>query len=350
VTESSGEPLLARGYFDEMTSEGGSLFVAGWLLNPRYGCTEIEAAVNGRLVATQPPQPREDVARTLPWIAHAARSGFRFALKEVQTGDRIELRARRDGRLVGRMGSVLRVDLDRATPTPPPELMRRVAGPVGPGFFKADGLRCFTDFVDTVGRYRPLGSFRRMLDWGCGCGRISVFFLLAGGAPELHGCDIDAAAVTWCREHLEGGTFRVVDPYPPTPYESGFFDLVVAYSVFTHLRREDQRLWLKEMRRLIAPGGFLLASIHGRFAASFRFRPPSPRTLIDRLRFMASGFFDSGEDPALRGIAPEAYYRGVYQSRGYTLREWSEDFEILDLLEGGMANHQDLVVMRRREA
>lgn len=341
---------LTRGHFDEMYADGDVLRVKGWMLNPHRQFTSVDAVLNGELVATQPPQTRDDVAKALPWIPHAAQSGFRVALAHVRSGDRLEMLGRRGQRVVARLKSAVRVDLD-AVPTPPVELIRRVAGPAGPAFFKADGLKCFSDFVDAVRRHRPVTSIRRMLDWGCGCGRLSVHFLHDGTVPEFFGCDIDPDATAWCQEHLRGGTFQRIDPYPPTPYADRFFDLVIGYSVFTHLRRETQNVWLREMRRVLAPGGLFLASVHGRFAADFAF--PPGKSFLQRLRHrirgpavFGSGFSDSLEDHALDGIAPDGYYRGTFQTRAYTLREWSRYFEILEVVEGCPA-YQDLVVMRR---
>jgi hypothetical protein len=54
-------------------------------------------------------------------------------------------------------------------------------------------------------------------------------------------------------------------------------------------------------------------------------------------------------DHRLDGIAPDGYYRAVFQSQEYTLREWSGFFEILEYKERGAGNFQDLVVMKRRD-
>lgn len=341
-------PSLTRGYFDEMKTEGEALCLSGWMLNPRHPHEQVEARVGDKVLITEAPTVREDVLRAMPWIPHAARSGFRFSLPGLQSGDRLELRALAGRGVVARMGTTVRTDLDTALLSPPLNLMRRVAGTGGANFFKTDGLRCYTDFVDAAARHRPLGSMKRMLDWGCGCGRIGAYFLGGVTGPEYHGSDIDGEAIAWCQQNLTGGSFTTIDPYPPTPYPDAHFDLVIAYSVFTHLQRETQKLWLAEMRRVIAPGGLFLASVHGRFAACFRFPPNSWRSLLERARFLRAGFSDSTEDHALDGIAPDGYYRGVYQTRAYTLREWAPYFEMLELVEGGMASYQDLVVMRRR--
>jgi len=58
-----------------------------------------------------------------------------------------------------------------------------------------------------------------------------------------------------------------------------------------------------------------------------------------------SGIYFELKNPTHDGIAPEGYYRDVYQSQEYTLREWSKYFKILDYIEQGVGNHQDLVVM-----
>jgi SAM-dependent methyltransferase len=146
--------------------------------------------------------------------------------------------------------------------------------------------------------------------------------------------------VAFCQKNLRPGEFVPIDAWPPTPYESGSFDLVIGYSIFTHLSQAAQSAWLDEMRRIIRPGGLFLASTHGDFSGEFL----DPSSREDLLRNgIIDGFLDSGLD----GIAPEGYYRTVYQTRDYTTREWSKYFEIVEYLERGTGNFQDLVVMRR---
>ena len=188
-----------------------------------------------------------------------------------------------------------------------------------------------TDFLD----------FGDILDWGCGCGRVTVHYLGLRQSPEVFGCDIDSEAITWCQQELRPGVFVPINPWPPTPYESSSFDLVIGYSIFTHLTQETQAAWLEEMRRIIRPGGLFLASTHGDFTASFS-NSPSLAGLSQ------SGIVDGELDPRLDGVAPEGYYRTVYQTRSYTTREWSKYFEVLEYIERGVGNYQDLIVMRRR--
>ena len=234
--------------------------------------------------------------------------------------------------------------------------MQRVSGSPDPRFFDADGVRSYTEFSDAVAKYGDWASIRRMLDWGCGCGRVTRCFLRVHPEIEVHGCDIDAQAVAWCSENLPAGHFRATQPLPPTGYPDSHFPLVIGYSVFTHLDAGLQHAWLEEIRRIVTPGGLFLASVNGHLVARFAFPPTSPAVprpwyqrwrKSDPVNLTAAGFVDAGEDVALKGVAPAGYYRGVFQSPEWTRREWSKHFRVLAILEGGMQNYQDLVILQK---
>ena len=158
--------------------------------------------------------------------------------------------------------------------------------------------------------------------------------------PEVLGCDIDPFAIEWCNVHLQEGAFAVLGPLPPAPYPDAHFDLIVSYSVFTHLTRDVQHAWLQEMHRLLLPGGLFLATTHGEFALSFA----KGRLKVE---FPRSGIEDSVKDHALDGIAPAGYYRGTFQAKDYTIREFGRYFQVLEYVERGGMNHQDLIVLRK---
>jgi len=165
-------------------------------------------------------------------------------------------------------------------------------------------------------------------------------FLRGTPIPAIYGCDIDHESIAWCNKNIRGGYFDVIPPLPPTRYADGLFDLVISNSVFTHLARDVQLKWLEEMRRIIAPGGLFLASVHGEFAAFFNFNGKIGDALRDDIN-------DEALDTNLDGVAPKGYYRGTFQKRAYTERVFGQFFEIVDYVEAGSLNVQDLVVMRK---
>ncbi len=82
-------------------------------------------------------------------------------------------------------------------------------------------------------------------------------------SAEIHGCDLDAGAIAWCRANLGFARFEVNAAQPPLPYDDGSFDLVCGLSVFTHLPEPAGLRWMAELARVLRPGGRLVLSTHG---------------------------------------------------------------------------------------
>ncbi|MHB8645873.1 MAG: class I SAM-dependent methyltransferase [Thermomicrobiales bacterium] len=126
---------------------------------------------------------------------------------------------------------------------------------------------------------RPIESLRCILDFGCGCGRIMRRWHAIEG-PTLYGTDDNPDLVEWCKTNLPFANFAENAVLPPLPYEENRFDFIYAFSVFTHLPEEAQYAWMEELRRVLAPGGLLLITVHGKQAS--RRLPPHERRRFDR--------------------------------------------------------------------
>ena len=118
------------------------------------------------------------------------------------------------------------------------------------------------EIVDAEGR--SLDGAKRILDFGCGCGRVLRFFENRPLSCRLFATDIDEEAVSWCGNNLASlATFSRNGDQPPLEFESDFFDLILAISVFTHLPEALELSWLSELLRVAKPGAILLLSFHG---------------------------------------------------------------------------------------
>jgi SAM-dependent methyltransferase len=345
---------ITRGYFDVVKPEGDALRVVGWMFRVDRPFDEIELRVNDRPAVREPAIELERVAKAFRWIPHGGQAGFSFLCRPAESAGRLEVVGFTKGRPAGCLRTVFSMAGDGSGPVPPARLMARVSGSDDPDFFRADGQRTFADLAAAVERHGGFGGIRRMLDWGCGCARVTAHFLADGRVAEVHGVDIDGEATRWCGQAFPAGRFLETGPYPPLPFPNGSFDLVVAYSVFTHLERDVQKAWLAEINRVLAPGGLLLATVHGEFAAQFAFPERASRTPLKRVaewfgrRSLIPGeIMDSTRDHALDGVAPSEYYRGVYQTRDYTVEEWSRFLDVVEYCEAGVGNFQDLVVLRK---
>ncbi|MER7417055.1 class I SAM-dependent methyltransferase [Micromonospora peucetia] len=97
---------------------------------------------------------------------------------------------------------------------------------------------------------------RRILDAGCGSGPLSEA-LQARGAI-VTGFDSSPAMIELARKRLgEDADLRVADISLPLPFADGAFDDVVVSLVLHYL--EDWKVPLSELRRVLKPGGRLLA-------------------------------------------------------------------------------------------
>lgn len=338
---------LAHGYFYGMEYIDSRLNILGWMMLPERGFDSVALYINQTKVVETEIMESDYLIKDYHYISHARKSGFSFSVhrsdEEMEGMIDICVVGLVRGRKIAKMETWYLKDLYSCFPIPPAHLILREILSEDPHFYLITGLQSYREFLTAACKYVDPLSIKSMLDWGCGCGRVIGFFSKFSGIPRLCGCDIDREAITWCRANLEPAEFSVVSPSPPTHYPDEAFDLIVSYSVLTHLSRKTQSCWLEEMQRILVPGGLFLATVHGEFAATFTF---PGRKAIDVLK---DGIYDDRKDEALDGVAPDGYYRSVYQSRNYTIKEYSRYFEVLEYIERGSINYQDLIVMRKKQ-
>jgi SAM-dependent methyltransferase len=121
----------------------------------------------------------------------------------------------------------------------------------------------FDTIVSAAARHGvPVPRMRRVLEFGCGSGRVLRHWQHVRG-PQIHGTDYNPALADWCDAHLPFATIGRNQLDPPLPYADASFDLVYAISVFTHLKESLQHAWMAELRRVLVPGGLLIMTTHG---------------------------------------------------------------------------------------
>jgi SAM-dependent methyltransferase len=145
---------------------------------------------------------------------------------------------------------------------------------VGNGSFKAAGYEFLRYFVE-FGKLRP---DERVLDVGCGIGRMALPLTNYLKQGRYLGIDIVPRGITWCRENITPRfphfEFQLADIYNDAynpggrykaseyrfPADDGAFDFAFLTSVFTHLLPADAAHYLAEIGRVLRPGGRVLGT------------------------------------------------------------------------------------------
>ncbi|MFF6776856.1 methyltransferase domain-containing protein [Streptomyces sp. NPDC012637] len=113
---------------------------------------------------------------------------------------------------------------------------------------------------------------RRILDAGCGAGPLSA--ALRDRGAVVTGIDVSAGMLALARRRLgDEVPLHLADLSEPLPFADGAFDDVVASLVLHYL--EDWGPTLAELRRVLRPGGRLIASVDHPFVA-YTFQDPRP--------------------------------------------------------------------------
>jgi SAM-dependent methyltransferase len=164
--------------------------------------------------------------------------------------------------------------LDRLRGSHDPELPPRwLQVAVGAGGYRSVGERFRRHFIALGG----LEPHHDVLDVGSGSGRMA-YALKDWLTGTYEGFDVMPAAVDWCRRELASRhpnfRFQVADirseRYNPAgrfkasdyrfPYPDGSFDFAFLTSVFTHLPRAAVGNYVRELARVLRPGGRCLAT------------------------------------------------------------------------------------------
>ncbi|MEU3479452.1 class I SAM-dependent methyltransferase [Streptomyces sp. NPDC033754] len=113
---------------------------------------------------------------------------------------------------------------------------------------------------------------RRVLDAGCGSGPLAAALRERGAV--VTGLDVSAGMLALARRRLgDEIPLHVGDLRDPLPFDDGAFDDVAASLVLHYL--EDWGPTLAEIRRVLRPGGRLIASVEHPFVA-YAFQEPRP--------------------------------------------------------------------------
>ncbi len=205
---------------------------------------------------------------------------------------------------------------------------------------------------------RPLES---VLEFGCGWGRIIRFFLKDIAPDQLWGIDCMPRAIELCTSTNPYARFELVDPFPPAPVvPANAFDLIYSYSVFSHLSEDAHLQWLREFKRMLKPGGILIATTRPR---DFIMHCAALRA-ADEQRDFAQGTalafrdtedalarFDRGEylyeGMGAGGVLDASFFGETCIPMGYVIKHWTQLFEFIGYVDDRQMCVQNVIMVRK---
>jgi SAM-dependent methyltransferase len=206
-----------------------------------------------------------------------------------------------------------------------------------PGFLELGrrGFDCIRETLERNGT--PIGGLKDVLDFGCGCGRV-IRFWNGFADTRICGTDINTYLVEACQRCVPFASISKNSMVAMLDYANQSFDLVYAFSVFTHLDISAQTAWRDEFHRILRPRGILLLTLHG-------------NAYKGRLTGKELEDFNSGRPVVRLGQYPGGNLCVSFHPESYVRETLAEGFEIVDAVpEGAKGNPaQDLYMLRRAD-
>ncbi len=224
------------------------------------------------------------------------------------------------------------------------------------------------DFVEVAKeRFVSLGGGvledARVLDFGCGWGRITRLFLRDIKPKNLVGVDARENIVATAQELAPKLNFHRIDPYPPLEcFPEATVDIVVAYSVFSHLSEEAAQQWLTEFARIIRPGGIACITSRPR-AHLVNARALAGREDVNRHRRayvnmlpdidQALRDYDSGKFVFVPtgggGVLSKSFYGEAIIPASYVEKNWADKFIFREWVSDySRIASQPIIVLQRK--
>ncbi len=157
-----------------------------------------------------------------------------------------------------------------------------------------------------------------ILDFGCGWGRIMRFFLKDLHHSKIWGCDPVAEMIKFCKEENKWCNFEPINTNPPTPFQENTFDMIYSFSVFSHLSEDFHLELLKEIKRILKPGGIYMTTTLRREYFEYCAQ------LKKRKDFATLHVATSGSSVAFPNTQKTTmeYDQGLYCHHSFSTKEW----------------------------
>lgn len=212
--------------------------------------------------------------------------------------------------------------------------------------FQLNYQKFYTDSIETamwltnhLQRHIDLKN-KRILDWGCGPGRIVRHLpKVVGNGCQFYGTDQNKESIDWCSNNIKGISFHNNSLDARLPYSDNFFDVIYGISVFTHLSKQMHYDWFCEISRILKTDGIIFLTTQG---DNFKIK----LTQNELKKY-------SDNDLVVRGSAPEGHRTfSAFHPKGFMTMLF-KNVQVLEHIETKPQNRnhlpQDIWIIQKKQ-
>jgi len=122
--------------------------------------------------------------------------------------------------------------------------------------------------ISKVSDFFKKQKVKRVLDLGCGAGRNLIYLSKKGF--DMYGIDCAPEGLKIIKERLKKEKrkcrLKLSNIFNKLPYENNFFDAVISIQVLQHGKVNEIKNAIKEIERVLKPGGFIFITLSGRIS------------------------------------------------------------------------------------
>ena len=194
------------------------------------------------------------------------------------------------------------------------ELRKRVTGVDEESYFFLSGLKACGDMLRHIPSHK---SIETILDFGCGCGRMT-YFLCKNPNWKVYAIEPD-------KECFEASKLFVPEAtYLENLQGEKKFDLIICASVFSHIGLAGQHFYIPELISKLTDGGVMVASFHSEDCYKVVFGKELDPEEIE---------WSTDKD--------------CFQMRDITIEQWSKYAKVIHHEKLGYNHFQDIVTMQK---
>jgi ubiquinone/menaquinone biosynthesis C-methylase UbiE len=173
----------------------------------------------------------------------------------------------------------------------------------------------------------------KLLDFGGATGRVARHCYAQENMGDVIVCDVNINNVDWVVDNLPSGFSAFKNSSVPTlPISDNYFDIVTAFSVFTHMG-EYELAWLYELKRILKSDGVLYITVQNDDTWNILPTTGLYRVLMESedFRNVYNANRDLRERLVFKYSSETVYNCHTFHPNSYIHRVWSKIFRVVDI-------------------